>query len=126
MGSRQAESTLGDPMPSDPKAFKLRNIAVTGRELALAWGDGHESYLPFDDLRRSCPCAGCRGHHGEAAAAPAPPRGVQAPAAGEVSIRDLVPVGAYAVQIVWSDGHDTGIYAFESLRNACPCKECRP
>jgi len=42
-----------------------------------------------------------------------------------VRIQRLVPVGAYAVQIVWSDGHDTGIYAFESLRKACPCKECR-
>jgi DUF971 family protein len=42
-----------------------------------------------------------------------------------VSIARLVPVGAYAVQIVWSDGHDTGIYAFESLRGSCPCPDCR-
>jgi DUF971 family protein len=33
-------------------------------------------------------------------------------------------VGAYAVQIVWSDGHDTGIHSFESLRRSCPCPEC--
>jgi DUF971 family protein len=43
-----------------------------------------------------------------------------------VQIRNLVPVGAYAVQIVWSDGHDTGIYSFETLRRACSCPECRP
>jgi DUF971 family protein len=112
-------------MADDPKAFKLRNIAVAGRELALAWGDGHETFLPFDQLRRDCPCAVCRGHHGIAAAPPDPLRIVTAPATGEVRIQRLVPVGAYAVQIVWSDGHDTGIYAFESLRKACPCKECR-
>ena len=58
-------------------------------------------------------------------AAPDPLRIVKAPAAGEISIDRLVPVGSYAVQIVWSDGHDTGIYAFESLREACPCSECR-
>lgn len=109
-------------MPADPKAFKLRNIAVAGRELALAWGDGHETYLPFDELRRDCPCAVCRGHHG--ILAPDPLRVVKAPVQGEVTIRELHPIGAYAVQIVWSDGHDTGIYSFESLRRACRCEAC--
>ncbi len=110
-------------MPVDPKAFKPRNIAVSGRELALAWGDGHESYLPFDELRRDCPCSLCRGQRD--AAAPDPLRVVTGPAKGQILIRDLVPVGAYAVQIVWSDGHDTGIYSFEMLRKACSCPECR-
>lgn len=120
------ERTLACQMVDDPKSVKLRNIAIAGRELALAWADGHETYLPFDDLRRDCPCAVCRGHHGIAAApAPDPLRIVKAPAAGQIAIRELVPVGAYAVQIVWSDGHDTGIYAFESLRRACRCVECR-
>ena len=109
-------------MANDPSAFKPRNIAVCGRELAIAWGDGHESYLPFDDLRRSCPCALCRGQR----EAPADPlRIVKAPASGEVAIARLVPVGVYAVQIVWSDGHDTGIHSFESLRAACSCPDCR-
>lgn len=100
-------------MTQNPAASKLRNIAVAGRELALAWGDGAESYLPFDDLRRNCPCSMCRGQR----EAPADPlRVVKAPARGEITIKSLVPVGAYAVQIVWSDGHDTGIYSFEALR----------
>jgi DUF971 family protein len=111
-------------MPDDPKAFKLKNIAVAGRELALAWADGHESFLGFDELRRACPCAVCRGHHG-ITPAPDPLRVVTAPLAGEVTIRQLNPVGAYAVQIVWSDGHDTGIYSFETLRQACECAACR-
>jgi DUF971 family protein len=109
-------------MTQDPKAYKLRNIAVAGRELALAWGDGHESYLPFDELRSHCPCSLCRGQR----EAPVDPlRVVTAPARGQIAIRNLVPVGAYAVQIVWSDGHDTGIHSFESLRQACPCTLCR-
>jgi DUF971 family protein len=105
----------------DPSALKPRNIAVCGRELAIAWGDGHESYFPFDDLRSDCPCSLCRSQR---EAKPDPLRIVKAPARGQVAIDRLVPVGAYAVQIVWSDGHDTGIYAFESLRAACPCRIC--
>ena len=104
-------------MLHDAKAIKPRNLGVAGRELALAWGDGHESYLPFDDLRRHCPCSLCRG---QKEAPPDPLRVVTAPALGQIMIRNLVPVGAYAVQIVWSDGHDTGIHSFESLRLACP------
>jgi DUF971 family protein len=108
-------------MAHDTRAIKPRNIAVAGRELALAWGDGHESYFPFDDLRSRCPCSLCRGQRD---APPDPLRIVKAPARGEVGIVQLVPVGAYAVQIVWSDGHDTGIYSFEWLRESCPCPEC--
>jgi DUF971 family protein len=100
-------------MTLTPGEFKLRNIAVAGRELALAWADGKESYLPFDDLRRLCPCSMCRSQR----EAPSDPlRVVKGPARGEITVRNLVPVGAYAVQIVWSDGHDTGIYSFEALR----------
>ena len=108
----------------DPRAVKPRNLAVAGRELAVAWGDGHESYFPFDDLRRDCPCATCRARR-SAPAPEGPLRVLNAPRAGDTAIRSLMPVGAYAVQIVWSDGHDTGIYAFDALRSACPCPDCR-
>jgi DUF971 family protein len=33
-------------------------------------------------------------------------------------------VGHYAVQITWKDGHSTGIYTWENLRELCECKEC--
>lgn len=108
----------------DPRSLKPRNIAVAGRALAIAWGDGHESFLPFDDLRRNCPCARCRGDTARASA-DGPLRLARGPRPGEISIARIVPVGAYALQIVWSDGHDSGIHAFESLRRACPCEECR-
>jgi DUF971 family protein len=110
--------------PTDPRSVKPRNLAVAGRSLAIAWGDGHESFFPFDELRRDCPCATCRARR-SAPAEEGPLRVLRAPRAGDVSIGSLVPVGAYAVQIVWSDGHDTGIYAFDALRAACPCGECR-
>jgi DUF971 family protein len=34
------------------------------------------------------------------------------------------PVGGYAVQIHWNDGHSAGIYSWEHLREICPCAEC--
>jgi DUF971 family protein len=108
----------------DPRALKPRNIAVAGRELAVAWGDGHESYFPFERLRRECPCAACRARTLRSSEAN-PLRVVKAPRPEDLTIVRLVPVGAYAVQIVWSDGHDTGIYPFEMLRLSCPCDVCK-
>jgi hypothetical protein len=35
------------------------------------------------------------------------------------------PVGNYGISIAWSDGHSTGIYRFEVLREICPCRLCR-
>jgi DUF971 family protein len=34
------------------------------------------------------------------------------------------PIGRYAIQFHWSDGHSTGIYTFEHLRELCPCPRC--
>ena len=101
---------------------KPRNLAVTPTELAIAWGDGHESYLPLRDLRRACPCATCRERPAQATGSSL--RMLGGPSIDELKIIELRPVGAYAVQIVWSDGHDTGIHSFESLRASCPCPEC--
>ncbi len=105
----------------DPAAVKPRNLAIAGRELAVAWGDGHESYIPMGTLRRRCPCAMCtsRPANGRDSL-----RMVEGPRLDDITIVRLVPVGAYAVQIVWSDGHDLGIYPFKLLRGLCPCPEC--
>ena len=35
------------------------------------------------------------------------------------------PVGNYAIRINWSDGHNTGIYSYDHLREICPCAECK-
>jgi DUF971 family protein len=37
----------------------------------------------------------------------------------------LALVGAYGLQVQWSDGHATGIYTFERLLSSCPCEACR-
>jgi DUF971 family protein len=46
-------------------------------------------------------------------------------AVGELNaVSDVVPVGGYAIQFNWKDGHAYGIYDWEYLRDVCPCDEC--
>ncbi len=91
------------------------DVQIIGEELALKWPDGTESYLRLEALRRACPCAGCRGepdvlghlHRGP------PPVLI----AASFRLRHLGRVGHYALQPVWEDGHDAGIYPFDYLRH---------
>ena len=86
------------------------------RLLRITWNDGHVSDYPWTYLRGWCPCAGCQGHGGER-------RYIHAPASDLASIS---VVGNYALSIVWSDGHDTGIYSYRYLRDLCACETCKP
>ena len=87
------------------------------RARRLAWEDGHQADFPYGHLRGWCPCAMCQGHSSLKMAFH--------PAATEVEPTDIYPVGNYAIAITWSDGHSTGIYRFEFLREICPCPLCR-
>jgi DUF971 family protein len=37
---------------------------------------------------------------------------------------DIRPIGNYAIEFHWRDGHSTGIYTYDYLRSLCPCSEC--
>src|SRR5512140_3371562 len=90
------------------------DMQAIGDELAIKWDDGSESYLTLRKLREACPCAGCKGEPdilGRTNKAPDLPL---VPPAWRI-VR-IVPVGNYAVQPVWADGHNTGIYSFDFLR----------
>lgn len=89
-------------------------MQVIGEELAIKWEDGSESYARLEHLRRGCPCAGCQGERdvmGKLYRAPSRPL---TPASWQ--LQQLVLVGGYAVQPVWGDGHNTGLYTFDYLR----------
>jgi DUF971 family protein len=97
------------------------------REMRIRWQDGHESVYPFDLLRKECPCALCNDQRSRAATQVTSLAVLSGPVVrvGEVQAKDVTPVGRYAVNFVWSDGHDSGIYAFTYLRELCPCPACR-
>ena len=42
----------------------------------------------------------------------------------QTTLVDLREVGLYALQPIWQDGHDTGIYSFDLLRRLCDCAQC--
>ena len=87
------------------------------RTLAIDWADGARSLLDVRALRLACACAECVDEwSGEVRLAPArvPP---------DVAPLGIHPVGRYAIQIEWSDGHATGIYTFERLRSLVPVEE---
>jgi DUF971 family protein len=89
------------------------NIQVIGQELAVAWSDGGESYLPLEFFRRACPCATCSGEpdlNGQ----------VEKPRVtyNDLSfhVRQFRIVGGYALQPTWEDGHSTGLYSWQYLQ----------
>ncbi len=90
------------------------DIQQIGNELAIKWDDGVESFIPLEELRRHCPCAGCRGETdilGNLHKNPQPELRSSA-----YELRRLLSVGSYAIQPVWGDGHATGIFSFGYLR----------
>jgi DUF971 family protein len=89
------------------------DIQTIGNELAVKWDDGTEQFIPLENLRRACPCAGCQGEPdilGNIYKTPKKPL-----ASNAFALVSIARVGGYAIQPVWADGHDTGIYSFEYL-----------
>ena len=79
--------------------------------LTLEWRDGTKLTFGLEELRRNCPCAECRGVR-EQGRTPGP--GPDAPTA--LTALDAHLVGGWGLSIRWSDGHETGIYAWSILR----------
>lgn len=90
------------------------DIQVIGDELAFKWDDGSESFVTLAKLRRACPCAGCKGEVDALGNLHKGPDIPLTPAAFKL-VR-ILPVGGYAVQPVWADGHATGLFAYDYLR----------
>ncbi len=77
------------------------------RVLEISFADGRTFHLPCEFLRVHSPSAEVRGH--------GPGQEVLQTGKKEVSVTAIEPVGQYAIQLRFSDGHDTGIYSWELL-----------
>ena len=77
----------------------------------IDWGDGHKGVYPHVILRGYCPCAGCQGHTGTI-------QFVEA-SGTQLELDDIQPVGNYALQLTWFDGHGSGLYSYKYLRALC-------
>jgi DUF971 family protein len=115
------------PFASDPKSVKVQKS--TGQGMDIEWKDGHRSHFGFAWLRDACPCATCneeREASGRKIGAPPKPKPGALPMYKEPARPvEIAPVGKYAINFHWNDGHSSGIYSWEFLRRECPCEECR-
>lgn len=89
------------------------------RTLQVEWTDGMMSLFPLDALREACPCAGCRGGHMFMGRAH-DPNILELKPLKHYEIVDIQMVGNYALQLLWDDGHQSGIYSWEYLRRITP------
>jgi len=88
-----------------PQQIKLHKKS---RLLELRYADGSHYQLSCEFLRVFSPSAEVRGHgRGQ---------GVLQTGKLNVEIRDIIAVGNYAIQLVFDDGHDSGIYSWRYLR----------
>jgi DUF971 family protein len=84
--------------------------ALQGEQtLEIRWHDGRVDRMPYRFLRAECPCATCRHEWtGERLIQPESIR-------PDLQLEAMNPVGNYAVQLVWNDGHSSGLFTWDSL-----------
>ena len=93
------------------------NLQLTDDDvLHIQWSDGQRREYTVRELRNSCPCATCRDRRGHATESTTQLPVLSLEEARPLRITGMKPVGNYAYTIVFSDGHDTGIYTLEQLR----------
>ncbi len=82
---------------------------VDDATIAITWADGTRLLYPVDRLRAKCPCATCVDEMTGAVL-------VSYDDVRGTGFKKVTPVGNYAFQILFSDGHDTGFFTYRRLR----------
>ncbi len=95
-----------------PSGIRLHRQSL---ELELDYPGGASYRLPCEYLRVYSPSAEVRGH--------GPGQETLQTGKLKVAISDIKPVGNYALQLVFDDGHDTGIYSWDYLHHLCVDRE---
>ncbi len=84
---------------------------VDKKNLQIIWEDNTGSIIPLIELRKNCPCANCVTDRQKRSSTYIPLL-----SKAQLTVKNIVIVGSYAIRIEWLDGHDEGIYSFEFLR----------
>jgi len=106
---RADEQKVSASMPDTERAPWPTEIKLhqKSRVLEISFADGKSFRLPYEFLRVYSPSAEVRGH--------GPGQEVLQTGKKDVEVLGVEPVGHYAIQIRFSDGHDTGIYSWDLL-----------
>jgi len=100
-GTIMAGLNKGMPLPTEI------TLHQASRALEISFADGKSFRLPCEFLRVHSPSAEVRGH--------GPGQETLQTGKKDVTITAVEPVGQYAIQLRFSDGHDTGIYSWDLL-----------
>ena len=100
------------------------------QQLEIDWQDGLKSVYSISLLRTMCPCAQCRvvreGSDPHDISPGAKPKPLLTILPGnysdKITVTEAQMVGKYAIKLVFSDGHDSGIFSFEYLRQLAGTK----
>jgi len=111
-----------------PQTTPTRLSLKKDSQLEVDWADGHKCVYAISYLRSMCPCAHCRmvregsDPHEISPGLKKKPLLTILPGnySGAITVLDAKMVGKYALQLTFSDQHDTGIFSFEYLREICP------
>lgn len=85
--------------------------------LKTRWSTNEEFVVLLSVLREQCPCAQCKGETIMGTHYSFPVLQIATP--GQNILKNIVPVGNYALQLFWEDDHSTGIYTWEYLYSLC-------
>ena len=83
-------------------------------KLKIKWDDLTETILSLKYMRDECPCAGCKGETILLKTYRPPAPTVVTPEMYQV--KNIEVVGDYAIQVTWNDGHNTGIYSWDYIK----------
>lgn len=113
-------------MIDDPVSYRPEAIERVGESsIRIRWSDGETSEWSARQLRDACPCATCREKHGksdsDAESTGGNPKSLMLPVlsaaeARPMRIEGMQPIGTYAYNVAFSDGHDSGLFTFARLR----------
>ena len=100
----------GAARPAGSQKTPIGFLRRDPRTLSILWEDGHRDDFDVRDLRLACHCALCiEEMSGRKLLDPKTIR-------SDVSPREIMSIGNYAINFNWSDGHNSGIYSFNDLR----------
>lgn len=90
------------------------DVSNSDQVLSITWADGHTSTFSLFGLRKNCPCVECRGGHDKMGRFE--PELFLVEPTRTYKVVNAKTVGNHALKISWDDGHDSGMYRWNLLR----------
>ncbi|NOX19169.1 MAG: DUF971 domain-containing protein [Chlorobi bacterium] len=91
--------------------MKPSKLEIKESKLFIIWKDETASEIELPELRKNCPCAYCTTQEEGS-----DDMRIRRFTVDQLTVARLEIVGNYALKVVWKDGHNLGIYTFESLK----------